>query len=176
MNDDRLLLSQVKYSQEILKRFNMTECKPISTPYTNNKLLLDDGSNLVDATLYRQLVGSLMYLRNTRLDISYSVGILSQFMIEPREVHWREAKRVLRYIKGTSSLCLQYLSDSEFGLCGFVDADWAGDPATQKSTTGYCFSIGSVIISWSSKRQQSVALSSTKEEYITTSLASCEAM
>eukprot|EP01018_Ginkgo_biloba_P000191 Gb_18961 [translate_table: standard] len=86
--DDLIITGNIKYTQEILKRFNMFDCKPISTPMeTNNKLLLDDRSNLVDATLYRQVVGSFMYLCNTSLDISCSVGVPSQCMIEPREVH-----------------------------------------------------------------------------------------
>ena len=94
---DEIFLSQGKYTVEILKKFGMMDCKSITTPMTINlKLLSDKSSDFVDPTMYRQLIGSLMYVVNTRLDICFAVNALSQYMVEPRHVHWMAAKHMLR--------------------------------------------------------------------------------
>jgi hypothetical protein len=99
---DEIFLSQGKYTVEILQRFGMMDCKSMATPMTTNlKLLSDSSSDLVDPTMYRQLIGSLMYLVNTRPDICFAVNTLSQYMVEPRHVHWIVTKHVLRYLHGT---------------------------------------------------------------------------
>jgi hypothetical protein len=172
-----IFLNQGKYVVEILKRFRMMDCKAMPTPMvTNLKLLSDTSSETVDATMYRQMIGSLMYLTNTRPDICFAVNTLSQYMVEPRSVHLIATKHVMRYLKGTIDYGLRYASDREISLQGFTDSDWAGSVADQKSTSGCCFSMGSTMISWFSRKQTSVALSTTEAEYIAACSASNEAV
>jgi hypothetical protein len=160
---------------EILQRFGMMACKSMATlMMTNLKLLSDSSSDLVDPTMYRQLIGSLMYLVKTRPNICFAVYALSQYMVEPRHVHWIAAKHVLRYICGTLGYGLRYVSDGEMKLQGYTDSDWAGSIVDRKSTLGCCFSLGSSMISWLSRKQMSVALSTIEVEYIATSVASRE--
>uniref|UniRef100_A0A2N9EYP1 Uncharacterized protein n=1 Tax=Fagus sylvatica TaxID=28930 RepID=A0A2N9EYP1_FAGSY len=131
----------------------------------NNRLNTHDGEPLPDATLYRQLVGSLVYLTVTRPDISYAVHIVSQFMAAPRSLHYAAVLRILRYLKGTLFHGLHFSSQSSLTLQAYSDADWAGDPTDRRSTTGYCFLLGDSLISWRSKKQSVVARSSTEAEY-----------
>jgi hypothetical protein len=91
---------------------------------TNMKLLSDTSSETVDATMYRQMIGSLMYLTNTRPDICFAVNTLSQYMVEPRGVHLIATKHVMRYLKGTIDYGLRYVSDREISLQGYTDSDW----------------------------------------------------
>jgi hypothetical protein len=173
----RIFLNQGKYTVEILKRFDMLECKSMNTPMEAKlKLLVDTSSDLIDATLYRQIIGSLMYLTNTRPDICFAVNTLSQFLVEPRRVHLVAAKHVMRYLKGTLDYGLSYDGDHDFTLIGYTDADWAGSVADRKSTSGCCFSMGSTMISWQSRKQSSIALSTAEAEYIDACSASCEAI
>jgi hypothetical protein len=98
----RIFLNQGKYTVKILKRFDMLECKPMNTPMEAKlKLLVDTLSKLIDATLYKHIIGSMMYLTNTRIDICFTMNTLSQFLVEPRHVHLVAAKHVMRYLKGT---------------------------------------------------------------------------
>ena len=97
-NLERIFLNQGKYAVEILKRFDMLECKAMDS---NLKLLADDSSELVDVTQHRQIIGSLMYLTNTRPDICFAVNTLSQYLVQPRRVHLISGKHVIRYLKGT---------------------------------------------------------------------------
>jgi hypothetical protein len=115
----------------------------------------------IDPHLYRQLIGSLMYLVNTRPDICYVVNILSQFTSQPRQTHWIVAKHVLRYLRGTVGYGLRYASGVDMRLQGYADADWAGSTVDQKSTSG-CFNLGSAMVSWCSRKQSSVALSTAE--------------
>jgi hypothetical protein len=126
LRSDEVFLSQGKYTVEILQRFRMMNCKSMTTPMTINlKLLSDKYSYLVDPTMYRQLIGSLMYLVNTRLDICFTVNTLSQHMVEPRQVHWMETKHMLRYLHGTVGYGLRYVSSRDVKLQGYTDFDWA---------------------------------------------------
>jgi hypothetical protein len=140
------------------------------------KLLVDTSSDLIDATLYRQIIRSLMYLTNTRPDICFAVNTVSQFLVEPRRVHLVAAKHVMRYLKGTMDYGLSYDGDHDFTLIGYTDADWAGSVADRKSTSGCCFSLRSAMISWQSRKQSSIALSTAEAEYIDACSASCEAI
>ena len=124
-----------------------------------------DGEPISDATRYRQLVGSLIYLTVTRLDISHAVGMVSKFMDAPRSVHYAAVLRILRYVKGTLYLCLHYSSRSSLELHAYSDANWAGDPTDRCSITGFCFLLGTYLVSWHSKKQDVVSHSSTKAEY-----------
>jgi hypothetical protein len=130
----------------------------------------------VDSTLYHQLIGSLMYLVNTRPDICFVVNTLSQFMVEPRRVHWVAAKHVLRYLCGMVDYGLDYHRGDGVHLVGYTDSDWAGCVSDKKSTSGCCFGLGSAVVSWFSQKQKLVALSSAEAEYMAASQASCEAL
>lgn len=148
-----IMLSHSKYAHEVLSRFHMQDCKPLDTPMdAHAKLTAFEESKDFDATLYRQLVGSLIYLTTTRPDISYAVGRVSQFMSQPKVEHWIAAKRILRYICGTIQLGICYalhdhISLEYFTLQGYVDSDWASDSMDRKSNTGFMFHLGSGAIS-----------------------------
>jgi hypothetical protein len=109
---------------------------------TNLKLMVDTSSELVDATLYRQIIGLLMYLTNTRLDICFVVNTLSQYLVEPRRVHLVVSKHVMRYLKGMLDYGICYTGDQGIRLYGYTDSDWAGSASDRKSTLGCCFSLG----------------------------------
>jgi hypothetical protein len=174
---DENFLCQGKYVVEILKKFRMMDCKAMPTPMvTNLKLLSDTSSKTVDATMYRQMIGSLIYLTNTRPDICFAVNTLSQYMVESRRVHLIATKHVMRYLKGTIDYGLRYASDCEISLQGFTDSDWVGSVADWKSTFGCCFSMELVMMSWFSGKQTSVALSTTEAEYIAICSSRNEAM
>ena len=121
-------------------------------------------------------MGSLNYLTTTRPDLSYFVSILSQFLSKPCETHWKDAKQVLRYLKGTVDYGLLYTNVSNVQLEGYSDSDWAGNPDDRKSTSGYAFNIGLGVISWSNKKQPIVYLSYTEFEYKALTSATCEAI
>ena len=136
----------------------MEDCKPMSTPMiTNWKKLHASKGELVDPTLYRQLIGSLMYLVNARLDLCFVVNTLSQLMVEPRSVHWVAAKHVLRYLAGIVDFGLDYRRSDGIRLVGYTDSDWAGSVADRKSTSVCCFSLGLLVVSWFRRKQNSVA-------------------
>ncbi|KAM7488098.1 hypothetical protein LguiB_025582 [Lonicera macranthoides] len=159
-------LSQVKYTSDVLARVGLTDSKTASTPLdTNVRLTPFDGTPLSDGTLYRQLVGSLVYLTVTRPDIAYAVHVVSQFMSAPRSTHFDAVLRILRYLKGTMFYGLHYSSRSSLVLRAYSDADWAGDPTDRRSITGYCFFLGDSLLTWRSKKQSVVSRSSTEAEY-----------
>ena len=160
---------------DMLRQFGMQYCKPIQTPMeTNMKLDATDGYVIADVKMYQQMVGKLIYLTITRPDIAFSVGIVSRYMQEPKKVHLVAAKRILRYIKGTLDYGILY-SNHEFSPSFFCDADWTGDKESRRSTTGYCCSLGSGVVSCLSKKQPTVALSTTEAEYRAAAPATCKA-
>jgi hypothetical protein len=121
LSPEKIFPNQGKYAIEILKRFDMLECKSMNTPMeTKLKLLVDTSSELVDATMYRQIIGSLMYLTNTRLDICFVVNTLSQYLVKPRHVHLIDAKHIMRYLKGMLDFGLCYNRDHDFRLIGYT--------------------------------------------------------
>ena len=169
-------LSQSAYIDRMLERFNMTDAHPCDTPMVAGLQLLRPDSSLpvdphittwMQRTPYRELVGSLNYLAvATRPDIAYAVGRLASFLDCYREEHWNAAQHVLRYIKGTRSLSLTLGGDFSLSLAGFADSDYANCRDTSRSISGYCFSLGSGMISWSSKKQKHATDSSCYAEYI----------
>ena len=149
----------------------------MATPMITNWKKIDTSEDdEADPTLYRKLIGSLMYLVNTRPDICYAANTLGQFMVEPRWAHLAAAKHVLRYLKGIVEYGLKYTKGNEIQLSGFADADWAGSTVDRKSTSGYCFSLELGMTSWCSRKQKFVALSSAEAKYVAASTASCEAI
>jgi hypothetical protein len=120
------------------------------------------------------MVGSLNYITTTRPDISYSVSVLSQFMAKPHEIHWNATKAVLSYLKGTLDYGIKYTDASDVELTDYSNSDWAGNPDDRRSTIGYVFGIGSGVVSWSSKKQPTISLSSTEEEYKSLCATTCE--
>ncbi|GKV27559.1 hypothetical protein SLEP1_g36721 [Rubroshorea leprosula] len=150
----------------------MANCKIVSTPMVPcKKLKSDDGIAKIDVGIYQSLIGRLLYLSATRPDIMHSVSFMSRFMHSPSEIHFKVAKRILRYVKGMTDFRVLYISSTNVKLIGFIDNDWAGLEEDMKNTSERCFSIGSGVISWSSKKQDSVAKSTVEAEYIATSLA-----
>lgn len=133
---------------------------PLASPGKNQ----EDGEELTDPKLYRSLVGGLLYLTATRPDIMFSASYLSRYLKEPRVKNLKEAKRVLRYIKGTVEMGLVFTAVEEPKLVGFSDSDWGGCKEDLKSTTGYCFSLGSVIFSWQTSKQDTIAQSTAEAE------------
>ena len=120
---------------------------------------------MFNPSLYRRLVGSLVYLTVTRPDISYAIHQVSQYLSAPRSTYYAAVLRILRYLKGTLFHGLFYSAQSPLVLRAFSDADWVGDPTDRRSTTSYCFFLGSSLISWRSKKQTHVARSSTEAKY-----------
>jgi hypothetical protein len=114
---------------------------------TNLKLLVDTSSELVDASLYKQIIGLLMYLTNTKPNICFVVNTLSRYLMEPRRVHFAAAKHVMKYIKGTLDYGLCYTGDHDFKLYGYTDSDWVGSASNRKSTSRCCFTLGSAMTS-----------------------------
>ena len=173
-----LSLSQENYVQKILERFGMSTCKPIDTPVERNTSLSksmvpknDEERGRMARVPYSSAVGSLMYaMLCTRPDICYAVGLVSRFQSNPGVAHWQAVKRILRYLKGTSDYVLCY-QGKDLQLIGYSDADWGGDPDERKSTSGYAFLLGGGAISWCSKKQSCIALSTMEAEYIACSAA-----
>ncbi|KAF5464008.1 hypothetical protein F2P56_014124 [Juglans regia] len=141
---------------------------------SSTRLTAVDGPSFEDPQLYRSVVGSLQYLSFTRPDISFAVNRVCQFMHCPRLIHWQAVKRILRYLRLTSTFGLHLSPISSFKITTFSDADWAGCPDDRKSTGGFCIFFGSHLISWGSKKQLTVARSSTKAEYKSVAITACE--
>ena len=172
-----IFISQEKYAKEILKKYKLENCNPLSTPMEPGaKLSKYNEGKRVDANRYRSLVGSLRYLTYTRPDLSLSVGIISRFMEEPIYLHWKALKQVLRYIQGTVSLGLFYSKTEDYKLVGYSDNDWCGDIGNRKSTSGYVFFMGNTTLTWLSKKQPIVTLSTCEAEYVAASWCVCHAI
>ncbi|XP_038891618.1 secreted RxLR effector protein 161-like [Benincasa hispida] len=155
----------------------MENAYPASTPMELGlKLSKHDDSEAFNATIYRSLIGSLMYLNTTRPDLMFSVSLLSKFMASPKGSHWKAGKGVLRYILGTVDHEIHYKRNVDNVLVGYSDSDWGGNVDDFKSTSGYVFNISSGVVLWASKKQDVVALSTTEAEYISLSAASCQAL
>ena len=140
---DGYYLTQAKYTSDLISRASITDSKIVNTPIEYNCCLNShDGEPLSEVTLYKQLIGSLIYLTVTRPDIFYAVHVVSQFMAALRSPHYAVVLRILRYLKGTIFDGLHFSSHSLLTLQAYSDANWAGDPTDRRSTTGYCFLLG----------------------------------
>uniref|UniRef100_A0AAV1V8R4 Integrase catalytic domain-containing protein n=1 Tax=Peronospora matthiolae TaxID=2874970 RepID=A0AAV1V8R4_9STRA len=170
--DGSVTLCQRRYVDDILKLFGMDDCKAVSSPVDmSSRLISSNAATKVDAP-FREAVGALMHLTNaTRPDIAFGVGYVSRFMENPQEEHWVAVKRIFRYLQGTKTHGICYKPSARIDFRGYSDADWAGDLTDRKSTSGYTFMLLGALVTWGSKKQPSVSLSTTEAEYIALSLA-----
>jgi hypothetical protein len=159
-------LLQSQYALNKLSEYGMTGYKPISIPLEQNvKLNADEGELVEDTTMYKHIVGSLIYMTIIRPYLSYVVGMVSQFMQTPRKPHLDAVKRILRYIKYILQCGILCETKSQLQVNGYTDVDWADNVSNRRSTSGFMFSFGSGVINWSNKKQPTFALLSTKAEY-----------
>nr|GEU55181.1 putative ribonuclease H-like domain-containing protein [Tanacetum cinerariifolium] len=169
---DGIFISHDKYVAEILRKFGLTDGKSASTPIDTEKpLLKDPDSEDVDVHTYRSMIGSLMYLTSSRLDIMFAVCACAHFQVTPKALHLHAVKRIFRYLKGKPHLGLWYPKDSPFNLVAYSNSDYAGASLDRKSTTGGCQFFRCRLIFWQCKKQTVVATSSTEAEYV--AAASC---
>jgi hypothetical protein len=177
--DGRITIDQEQYIKDMLDRFGMSNCKPAPTPAALGVRLTKQDAcseNEMKTVPYRAAVGSLLYASiRTRPDISSAVQAVAKFSSNPGKKHWTAVKRIFRYLKGTSSLGLSF-SRGKSKLVGYCDSDWANDPDDRKSVSGYVFLRAGGPISWKSKAQRSVALSSCEAEYLAAATAAQEAV
>lgn len=165
----------------MLEAYGFKDCNPVTTPMEPG-IVLQKSDAEVDIKLqqeYQRAVGSLMYaMVQTRPDIAYAVSTLAQYSSNPNQTHWTAVKRIFRYLKGTLNLGIEYSRDARRGneLVGYSDADYAGDRDSRRSTSGFVFMLAGGPITWASRKQTSVALSTCEAEYMAMSKASTEAM
>jgi len=152
-----IFVCQKKYAADIIKRLCMEECNPAETPIPlGTKLSKKYEGPTVDPTLYKILVGSLLYLTTTRLDIMYVASLVSRYMESPKDSHWKMVKQILRYVAGTLNFGLWYTQYDDNHLSGHTDSDFASNLDDRKSTSGHVFNLGRNLISWASKKQPTV--------------------
>lgn len=169
-------LSQEKYATEVLARAGMSNCKATGTPAdVRQKASGNDGNLIDDAAWYRSMAGALQYLTLTRPDIAYAVQQVCLHMHAPRDVHLMMLKRILRYVKGTTTLGLHLHRASTLQLSAYTDADWAGCPDMRRSMSGFAVFLGNSLVSWNSKRQTTASRSSAEAEYwgVANAVAEC---
>jgi len=173
-----LFINQSEYANTILERFGMVNARPVVTPMEKSYAELSElPSKPARNVPYRQVIGSLMWLMvGSRPDLAYAIGRLAQHSQSPTEYHWIAIKRVLRYINGTKNHGILYDRSLPINLKGYSDSDWAGCRNSRKSTSGYIFLVAGGAVSWRSKRQTCVALSSCEAEYVAMCLATRESI
>jgi hypothetical protein len=169
---DGTFVHQTKYTKDMLRKFQMQDVKPMSTPMGSTATLdADEDGEPLDQREYRSMIGSLLYLTATRPDIQFSVCLCARFQASPRTSHRLAVKRIIRYLQSAHGLGLWYSSSSTLSLHGFSDADFTSCRVERKSTSGSCQFLWSSLVSWSSLKQSSVAQSTTEAEYV--AAASC---
>jgi histone deacetylase 1/2 len=160
-----MYLKQTKYIRDLLKKFNMENASSCPTPMVTGRQFTTKGELMSNPTHYRQAIGALQYLTNTRPDIAFAVNKLSQYMSSPTIDHWQGIKRILRYLHGTTNLGLHIKPSTDLDIAGFSDADWATSIDDRKSMAGQCVFLGETLVSWASRKQKVVSRSSTESEY-----------
>jgi hypothetical protein len=172
-----IFVCQQNYAADIIKRFRIEGCNPIESPIPlGTKLSKTDEGPILDSTLYKSLVGSLLYLTTTRPDIMYAASLVSRFMESPKDSHWKMEKQILRYVAGTINFGLWYTKSDSNQLFGYTDSDFVGSLDDRKNTSGYVFQLGTNLISWASQKQPIVSISSAEAEYVVVTSASCQAV
>ncbi|KAG7559351.1 Zinc finger PMZ-type [Arabidopsis thaliana x Arabidopsis arenosa] len=171
-SDEGIYISQSTYAKKILKKFQMDKCKEAKTPMsTSLKLSRDENGTDVDVKTYRGMIGSLLYLTESRPDLCLSVGVCARYQAKPKQSHLEAVKRILKYVRGTVELGIWYSRNSNQNLVGYCDADYAGNVNDRRSTSGGCFFLGNNLIAWLSKKKNSVSISTAESEYI--AMGSC---
>ncbi|WJZ89883.1 hypothetical protein VitviT2T_009069 [Vitis vinifera] len=161
-----IFLSQRKYILDLLAKVGLLECKPADIPIVQNHKLGEYVDQVpADKQRYQRLVGKLIYLSHTRPDIAYAVSVVSQFMHRPSEDHMDTVMRILRYLKSSPGKGLMFSKNGHLKVAGYTDADWAGNITDKKSTAGYFTFVGGNLVTWRSKKQKVVALSSAEAEF-----------
>ncbi|KAF2300982.1 hypothetical protein GH714_018927 [Hevea brasiliensis] len=172
LSDDEV---HMKYALEVLRRFSMMESNSVGSPIVPGfKISREENDDFVDETYYKQLVGSLMYLTTTRPDMMFVTCLISRYMTKPTKIHLQAAKRALRYLKGTVNYGIHYKKGGDGELLAFTDSDYAGDMEDRKSTSGYVFLMNSSAVSWCSKKQPIVTLSTTEAEFVAAAVCACQ--
>ncbi|CAM8957414.1 unnamed protein product [Rhodiola kirilowii] len=165
--DVDIFISQNKYAKNLIKKFDLEKASHKQTPAaTHLKITKDDARTKVDQTLYRSMIGSLLYLIASRPDIVYAVGVCARYQANPKESHLLQVKRIIKYVCGTVDFGIWYTKDTNPQVVSFYDADWAGNAEDWKSTSGGCIFLGNNLVSWFSKKQNSISLSTAEAEYI----------
>ncbi|GJZ60536.1 retrovirus-related pol polyprotein from transposon TNT 1-94 [Tanacetum coccineum] len=173
--EDGIHINQQKYAREILQRFNLEYCNSVKNPIVPGcTLVKNNQSGFVDATLYKQMVGCVMYLAITRPDIMFVVAQLCRHMDAPTEQHMSAMKKLFRYVQGTKELGIFYKKAASDMLIAYSDSDYAGDYDTRRSTSGYVCFLSGAAIAWSSKRQPIVTLSTTEAEFVAATACACQ--
>lgn len=179
IEEGTMFLSQENYTRQIIRKFGQDDAHPVSVPMDVNSFsnINDESSETGDQLIpYRQAVGSLMFLAVvSRPDIAQAVGVVSRYLNNYSTVHWNMVKKIIRYLKGTVNYGILYKNDKGI-LEGFSDADFASDKETRRSTTGYVFKLNGGPITWCSKLQPTVSLSTTESEFIAAAQATKEAI
>jgi hypothetical protein len=164
---DGIFINQGKYVKDLLSKFGFKDCSAMKTPMgAATKLDEDLNGKSVDITAYRGMIGSLLYLTASRPDIMFATCLCARYQSCPKESHLQAVKRIFRYLKGCPNLGLWYPKDSGFDLIGYSDSDFAGCKIDRKSTSGGCQLLGNRLVSWSSKKQHSVSISTAEAEYV----------
>ncbi|GKC08724.1 retrovirus-related pol polyprotein from transposon TNT 1-94 [Tanacetum coccineum] len=162
-----IFINQAKYALETLKKYGMDLSDPVDTPMVDRLKLDEDLMGIpVDQTRFRGMVGSLMYLTASRPDLVFAVCMCARYQAKPTKKHFEAIKRVFRYLKGTINMGLWYPKDNAMSLTAYADADHAGCQDSRRSTSGSAQFLGDRLVSWSSKKQRSTAISTTEAEYI----------
>jgi len=161
--EDTIFISHSKYAKNIVKKFGMDNGGYKRTPTAIHlKLTKDDNGISVDQSMYRSMIGSLVYLTGSRPDIIFVVGVCARYQVEPKMSHLNQVTRILKYINSTSDYGILYSHSENSILIGYCDANWAGSADDKKSTSSGCFFLGNNLISWFSKKQNYVSLSTAK--------------
>ncbi|GJZ13556.1 retrovirus-related pol polyprotein from transposon TNT 1-94 [Tanacetum coccineum] len=162
-----IFINQSKYASEMVKKYGLHSTDSVDTPMIENKKLDEDlQGKQVDATLYRGMIGSLMYLTASRPDLNYVVCLCARYQAKPTEKHLQAVKRIFRYLNGTINMGLWYSKDTDMSLTAYADVDHAGCQDTRRSTSGSAQFLGDKLVSWSSKKQKSTTLSSTEADIL----------
>nr|GEY41474.1 retrovirus-related Pol polyprotein from transposon TNT 1-94 [Tanacetum cinerariifolium] len=162
-----IFINQSKYVLESLKKYGFESCDRVDTPMVEkSKLYEDNEGKAIDPSHYRGMIGTLFYLIANRPDLQFAICMCARYQVRPTEKHVHTVKRIFRYLRGTVHRGLWYPKDSSVTLTSFADVDHAGCQDTRRSTSGNVQFLKERLISWSSKRQKSAAIASTKIEYI----------
>jgi len=164
-----IFISQSEYAKDLVKRFGLDGKSHARTPMsTSVKISINLTRKPVDPTVYRSMIGSLLYLTASRPDIAFSVGICARFQANSKEYHLTAAKRIIKYVNDTLLYGIWYSRETNLIVAGYSDVDWADNADDRKSTSGGCFYVGNNLVAWMSRKQSSISLSTTEAEYIAT--------